>query len=212
MDFQGAIKRPFSDIKKFIIGALLNIIPIINFLSLGYVLEAADLSLRKDKSLPEWEEWGDLFIKGLKGFLIAIIWFIPAIVVFFALAGTAIFDIIRTNSLDMSSVAAFTTALSLGGVLALVTWYLLPSAILSFVDKENFKAAFDLRTITKKAFKHDYFVAWIIGIGISIVVTAIFGFIALNIISPLTPIIIMIALFPSMIIMFTLIGEIYWGL
>ena len=63
VDYGAAISRPFEDIKKLIIGCLLNIIPIVNFLAMGYVFDAAKMTLGKKKGLPEWDNWGDLFMK-----------------------------------------------------------------------------------------------------------------------------------------------------
>ena len=38
VDYVKAIKRPFSDITKLVIGILLHFIPIVNFINFGYGL------------------------------------------------------------------------------------------------------------------------------------------------------------------------------
>ena len=67
VDFIEALKRPFSDGKKFLIGIVLGLIPIVNLIVVGYKLVSTgftDVNVDKD-SLPEWRNYGDLFMKGL---------------------------------------------------------------------------------------------------------------------------------------------------
>ena len=47
MDFSAAFKKPFLNFKNFIIGVVLYIIPIVNFFSVGYVLECSGLGKQK---------------------------------------------------------------------------------------------------------------------------------------------------------------------
>jgi len=41
VDYGGAFKKPFQDITKLVIGIVLMIIPIVNFLAMGYFIETA---------------------------------------------------------------------------------------------------------------------------------------------------------------------------
>ena len=84
MDFEKAIKFPMDDpawIKKVIIGAILSIIPIINFISFGYALELLKNVIDSKEELPEWSGFGGKFVKGLVAVVIYIIYMlIPAII------------------------------------------------------------------------------------------------------------------------------------
>jgi len=81
MDLKFALQRPFTDIKKLLIGILLSVIPLVNLFSFGYQIECARLTLKKKKNLPEWKNWKELFINGLLYFIIVLIYFIPVIFV-----------------------------------------------------------------------------------------------------------------------------------
>ena len=70
-NYVGGIKRPFSDVKKLVAGVVFNIIPVVNFLALGYILESGKLSIKKKGNLPEWNEVGHYFNLGFKGAVIA---------------------------------------------------------------------------------------------------------------------------------------------
>lgn len=206
MDFGEAIKRPFSDLKKFIIGALLNIIPIVNFLSMGYVLKSAEMSLKKQRGLPEWTDWGNLFVKGLLAAVLGIIWMIPAIVLFLIGGGAALISLasLQGSMNIVSAILAGGFFLVLAGIWALLVVYVGPSMILNFVSKDTFGAGFEFGLILKKAFNAKYFVAWILGVVATIALVFIGGIIPmLNIV--LGP----AASFAAMMIMFTLIGDEY---
>lgn len=92
VDFVKALRRPFSDTKKLFIGSLLGIIPIVNFTVIGYTLTSTGISKENGKrdGLPEWENYGDLFKKGLVAAIIGIILFLPAVLVLFGTVGTVI--------------------------------------------------------------------------------------------------------------------------
>ncbi|PWU04977.1 MAG: hypothetical protein C5B43_03920 [Verrucomicrobia bacterium] len=53
-------------LQKILIGGILMFIPIINFFALGYLYRYAATILSTGKlKLPDWEDWGKLFIEGL---------------------------------------------------------------------------------------------------------------------------------------------------
>src|SRR3989344_4340165 len=94
-NFEIAIKRPFSDAKKFAKGFLLYVMPFLNIITgifaTGYGLECARTAAKKKFSLPEWKNFGALFFDGLTAFVIGIIYALPAILSILAviLAGGA---------------------------------------------------------------------------------------------------------------------------
>lgn len=64
--------------KKIVIGGILFFIPIVNFTVLGYMLEALKRTADgMDIPLPEWEDFGGKFMKGLTFFVIGFIYQIP---------------------------------------------------------------------------------------------------------------------------------------
>ena len=77
VDYQSAFEKPFTDIKKLLIGILFSIVPIINFFARGFILECSGLGKTKpSKKMPEWKDFGSLFVKGLLYFIITIIYLV----------------------------------------------------------------------------------------------------------------------------------------
>lgn len=85
MDFGRAFSYVFQDqrwLPKVAIGGLVSAVPILNFASLGYMLKVAqNVAQGSTQPLPEWNEFGDHFMRGLYAFVIMLVYFIPYILV-----------------------------------------------------------------------------------------------------------------------------------
>jgi len=182
VDYGEAIKRPFSDVKKLLIGIVIQLIPIVNFMAIGYQLKCAN-AMEKKFELPEWEEWGNLFVKGLMAIVIGFIYMLPALIVLIVMGFTVITTALSAvqggvatgQPADISGMLA--GMMSIGVIIALVLMliaaYLLPLALISFVSNDSFGAAFRLGKIFRKAFKVNYIVVWIVMVIYSLVVNLI---------------------------------------
>ncbi len=170
VDYEKAIKRPFQDITKLVIGVVLNIIPIVNFLVIGYVLNCAKTAMKKDYTLPEWTDWLNLFIRGFIVVIIGLIYMLPFLIVMFTIAGSLVLTMIKGGSF---SADIGWTGMIIAFVLALIAYYLLPAAIMEYV-KEDFKlgaAFFKFNEITKRTFDRNYLIVWLFMVVYSIVLT-----------------------------------------
>lgn len=93
MDIGKAFGFVFEDekwITKVLIGGLLIWIPVVNFAVFGYMLTVAgNVSRGVARPLPEWSDFGDLFMRGLNYFIITLVYQIPTIIIA-CVAGTAL--------------------------------------------------------------------------------------------------------------------------
>jgi len=212
-NFGEAIKRPFTDIKILLIGIVLSIIPIVNWLTYGYFLECAKTS--KKKKLPEWKEWGSLFVHGLLYLIIGIIYFIPALIFLAIGFGKAFFTLMSSGFLINYGTTASSEALMeqllpilatnavfllIGGILAIIAMYVIFSAIVNYSKTYKFSDAFSSK-IWKKAFTGRYLLTFIVFLIYAWVVSWILGYIP--IVGPA------IASFIVGVAWFTGFGEIY---
>ncbi len=173
VEYEKAIKRPFQDIKKLLIGAILNIIPIVNLIASGYIMKAAKGTMKKKNDLPEWEDWGNLFVTGLIVAVIGFIYMIPGLAAFLLSLGVVLFSTVPEAATISSIVAAGGISLILALILIPLAMLIMPMAIMRYLDKGNFSAAFGFGDILKKVFTGKYIVAWIIMLVYSIVVVGI---------------------------------------
>jgi len=113
---------------KVIIGAILNLVPIINFLAAGYLVEATANAAREKHEMPAWEDWGSKFVKGLAAFVISFLYMLIPIIIFCAGGGEG-----------LSGALVFLTGLAL--------WFFLPMAVAHYAATGSFGAAFSLGAI-----------------------------------------------------------------
>ena len=200
VNYNEAFKRPFTDWVKFIIGIVLSIIPIVNFLTGGYQLECARTASKKKYKLPEWKEWGNLFVRGLLAAIIGIIYMLPALILFTIAVGSAIFTGFVTQ--DFFSVLATSGPLVvIGIILMVIAAFIGPMGITNYAMTYKFSAGFDFKKIFKKAFSGRYFTAWLLAIIYTLIISWILGFIPYVGSA--------IASFIAGVTMMTLFGEIY---
>lgn len=186
MTFTEAVKRPFQDLKTLVIGIIVMLIPIVNFtIGLGYILECAKTSLKNNKKLPPWKNWGDLFVKGLVAFVITLIYAIPVIIVLALTVGTAILTggisamFTEGSLVAMNSLATLGIGLVLTVIVGVIMSLLSTVAIIRYAEKGNFGSAFEMSAIFKKAFTGTYFAAWLVSMIYALVVVVLLAFIPL---------------------------------
>ncbi len=167
MEFVRAVKRPFLDIKKLVIGILLSLVPIVDFIALGYELRSAkSIVAKKPKyDLPEWNDWGDLFVKGVLAIVIGMLYLLLPMIVLVALLGSSISDVESMSSLSGMAVVS-----------VLVSYFMF-GAVINFVIKDKFRAAFEFKEIWKRVTTGKYFLAWLVAVVYVIAVSSLLSFV-----------------------------------
>jgi len=214
VNYEQAIKKPFTDLAKLIIGIVLSVVPIVHWLAKGFILECSGMGKTKpSKKMPEFKDWWYLFVRGLASDLILLIYAIPAILVFLVGAGTLIGSLAVETPEVMSQIMsqnwylAMPLLLQLAPtmivvfILLLVAFYLTPIAVLNYLKTKRFGEAFNFSKVFKKALTADYFVVWLIALILTAIVTTI-----LSIIPFFGP---QIAFFVTGVIAYSLYGQIF---
>lgn len=81
-----SLKYPLGDWTKILILTVISIIPIVNFMSAGYMLRIIKSTLAGVDEVPGFDDLGELFIDGIKILIVSIVYMIvPLIIYFFAL-------------------------------------------------------------------------------------------------------------------------------
>lgn len=110
MNIGKSISFVFEDqkwIEKILIGGLIGLVPIVGPLFLlGYMLKLVrNVRNGVAEPLPEWTDWGDLLIDGLKYAVVVFIWALPLIILYlFAFIPSALAG---DSSSDASAIASF---------------------------------------------------------------------------------------------------------
>lgn len=131
---------------KFFIGGFLFFIPGLHIFSLGYLLQyARRIRARNDLDLPEWREWGRMFMDGMRLLVVWLIFFLVPVLV--GLGLTFAYEHSVPDILGLLNLAwGFTAAGWLVGC------YFYMAALYRFVAVGALESLFDLRTIWRMAF------------------------------------------------------------
>lgn len=189
VNYTEGLSRPFSDGEKFIIGSILAMIPIINLFVIGYALRGAEMVLKRKKksyALPEWNNWGDLFVKGVLSAIISFVYAIPFIIVYLKLYFKFISNILLTLISTPEQLIIEITSIIMNNlllvlllvILGILTSIIIPMAILNYIKYGKFGAAFKFSEVLSKI-KGGYILAWITAIVLSGILTGISSFIQL---------------------------------
>jgi Protein of unknown function (DUF4013) len=143
--FVDSLSYPFKDLKKVLIlfvlflGSFL-LIPII--IGYGYLLRIIEHSLKGEKGLPDFNNWGELFGNGINYLVVSLVYSIPSLLVTFLLLHKLNFDSIF-NSLIFSSPMNMLIFVLVGFLISFV----FIMALANMVYENRFFAAFDFRRI-----------------------------------------------------------------
>ncbi len=76
-----AIKYPSAAWSKVLILGIILIIPIVNFIGLGYLFRIIKATFAGIDELPDFDDVGELLIDGLKIFVVSIVYAIPVVII-----------------------------------------------------------------------------------------------------------------------------------
>lgn len=182
--FSEALEYPLEgdDYTPLLIGSVLAffswlVIPAI--ILNGYYLSVIRTSYDGQRSPPQFEEWGDLFLTGLVGAIISIVYvFIPTVVfvAIFVLTGGA--GVLLGGDAGLASfLGGILIALLVSGVLYLVVWYVLPAALANYARTDSIAAAFSPGQLKTILLNGDYAKAWAIALVIGLLGGVVMGFV-----------------------------------
>ena len=131
IDIKKAFGFAFSDEKwiiKFLIGGLLLMIPIVNFMVIGYLMHILKATSEgQEPVLPEWADWENLFKEGFMGFLIAVAYYVVLMIV---------------SSIPILGCVILPVLLFLGAWISVAT--------IRYLKSNDIKDAFDVKAIFEK--------------------------------------------------------------
>ena len=183
-----AIKRPFTNFSKLLIGIMISIIPLVNFIAIGYQIKCAKTAMSNKFMMPKWENFGKLFVTGVLGSIIIFIYSIPGVILL--LLAIAPFIVDPLNFIKSGGAGFDTTALAnglTGPILVLVVFGTLAlglaslvgsSALINYSNRLKFKEGFN-KIVWKKAFTGKFFGTWLLAGIYGFLIAIILGFIPL---------------------------------
>lgn len=140
LSYVQALKAPFEGEGglRWLLGSLLSAIPIVAFFTDGYRYKLFQKGFAGEVAMPPWEEWGDLFLKGLLFFLVRFFYMLLPFMF------TLFFMVLMAGS--PGSEALLITAILVNTILIALVGFVLPMSLAHFAATEDFYRAFHLST------------------------------------------------------------------
>lgn len=122
---------------KLLVGSVISLIPIVNIFAMGYIYKTTALVKAGAPALyPEWDDWRELFLDGLKFLILALIWIaIPMLLGFFV---SLLVGVVWQELARIPLMASFPIGLQL-----------FSAALYRYQNFESFKDALDLALIIR---------------------------------------------------------------
>ncbi|MGM0715962.1 MAG: DUF4013 domain-containing protein [Halobacteriota archaeon] len=177
MDFNEILTYPMQSddwVKTTLIGGILIflgvfLIPL--FVVYGYVVRTVRGSFAGETAPPAFGEWGELLVDGAKAWAISFVYLLVPLVVAGVTIGGSIAAIATGSEAGAAAGAGgLFVGFVVSSLLALVFGYFSIVAIVNFARAGNFGAAFDVDVIKTVAFNREYAIAWLVSVGIFVVV------------------------------------------
>uniref|UniRef100_A0A7C2E310 DUF4013 domain-containing protein n=1 Tax=Ammonifex degensii TaxID=42838 RepID=A0A7C2E310_9THEO len=175
MQIERAFRFPFegNGLGLVLIGGLINLVPILNFLCLGYAVEVMERVNNGRYDMPSWNGWGRKFVKGLGYLAISLFYLlIPLVILLGSCAGGSA---TRHNTL----MPVFGSLGLLGLLLLLAFGFLVPMSLARYAATGSLAEGFRVGTVIKHigAVAGGYVAAYLLSVavyfGIGVVTIAI---------------------------------------
>ena len=179
MDYGNMVGESFEYAKEAVVGkwnkwVMLIIATILLGLPLmGYAMKV----LRGEKPAPEVDDWGTLFMDGIKYLIVMIIYMIPAMIVLFVFVGASALAAMSNNpTAAMAAIGGMLIGLLLFAVIALITSIFALIGAVRFARTGSIGEAFNFAAILATIGKIGW-VPYIIALVVYIVVAVIYSII-----------------------------------
>jgi hypothetical protein len=168
-----ALKYPLQDLKKVIILGIITILSTLiipGFFLLGYVYKIVKSSMEDSEELPKFNEWIDMFVNGLKVFVVLFLYsLVPTILILLG-TWTALLPLLsepgKGSLIDPSISMGLVGGIAVIGMgIQIVVSFIIPIALANMIYHEKLGAAFHFREIVAKIQEIggvDYFIWYVI--------------------------------------------------
>ena len=153
---------------------LLSVLVVPIFLLFGFSVRVLRSVEDGEETTPTFDEWGELFVDGLKAFAIVLVYsIVPMIVLGVTVGGTIAAAV--AGDVRPGAIAGAFLGFALGGVLWLLAFYVIPAALASFASEGRMGAAFDTAVLRRVLLDGDYATAWLVAFVLFVVAGVVVG-------------------------------------
>jgi len=171
MDYGRGFRFVFADkewVSKLLLGILISLVPIFNFVLAGYSLEVMRRVSKGKEGLPKWSEnLATMFIEGFMVLILQLSYYLPAIIL--VVAGLMFFGVFGAMFAFGSGVVVAVVLFAVAGLVGLAAILMIPTATFHYAKSRKLADAYKLRVILRdiKLVLGEYLMSGVIVVGIS---------------------------------------------
>lgn len=160
-------------LKTILIGGVLTILSVFIlplFLLVGYTVRVVRSVADDEARPPAFDDWGAMFVDGVKGFAITVAYFLIPAAIF---AGFAVMAALLAPT-RVAGIVVVVGALAILP-LALVVWYVATAGFLNFAVTGRLGAAFAMEDLRPTLASGSFATGWLVGFGVLVVGSVVGG-------------------------------------
>jgi hypothetical protein len=181
--FEDALRYPYSDgegVKTLLVGTLLSLLGVLLLPAVfvaGYTVRVLRAVAADEETLPDWDDWADLFVDGLRAIAVGVAYLLVPLLLVVG-AALAFFVPITGEPTRLVTLLAWAVALlSLPSLFAAT--YALPAALVNVAVTRRVGAGFAFRRLWPVLTDGNYATAWLLALLVSLLSGVIVGLVVL---------------------------------
>lgn len=170
-------------IARMLIGGVLIFFSFLLFPAIifyGYLVKILKETIEGSEEPPAWEDWGELFVDGLKSMIVSFVYAIVPTAVIFGI-GFAVLGVGAAGESGLVAGFGLMFFLLLIPIMFLV-YYLVPAALANMAIQDSIGAAFDFSTLKDVVLSGNYFIAVLMPIVVGTIVNVVSTFLGFTVI------------------------------
>ena len=195
--------------KTILIGGVLSILSVLlvpAFVVSGYLVRVLRSAIDGEATAPAFGEWGELFVDGLKAFVIAFVYgLVPMIAAFVLVGGSLVATFSTESGAGLLGGVGLLFGLAVSVVLGLAAWYLIPAATANFATTGRLSAGFDVGALRPVVTSRSYATGWLLALGVVVLAAVVAG--VLNAVPVLGTIVGVFVSFAASVVAYHVIGR-----
>lgn len=141
----------------------------------GHLVRVARAGMAGDQELPPFADWQTLFVDGLKGLVVTVVYQLPPFLIGVGSFAALVALGSGNEQLSGAGILVFVLGVLTATLLALVFGYLGGVGVLAFAAEDDLGAAFDLGLLRAVALDRDYAISWGYGVVLLFAASLLFG-------------------------------------
>lgn len=164
----GYLRNSDDWVKTLLIGGVLGLLSVLivpTFIVYGYLMRVLRATMRGEERVPEFDDWGEMLVDGLKAFVITLVYSIVPLVLGVVFIGFGLLTAFTGGSADSGILAGLGTVGILFGillttVLSLVAAYIIPAALANYGETGRVGSGFAFGELRPVLSSSKYLTAW----------------------------------------------------